>query len=68
MGRAQLIGLKSNLNRVLAQRAVHDGNYEPTDHAAVHGLFMRAFGDEKLADQARSRAAELLVDRECKGK
>ncbi len=52
-----------------AQRAIEEGNFDHTDFRAVHGLYMRAYGDKQLADQARTRAAELLVKQECgKGK
>ena len=57
--------MKANLGRVQAQRAIEEGNFEHTDYRSVYGLYMRAYGDEQLADAARTMAAELLVKQDC---
>ena len=61
----QKIGYLANLEKVKAQQTIHLGNYSPTDWQGVYGLYMLAYGDTVLAQAARVRAMEMLVEQRC---
>jgi len=57
--------LKANLERVKAQQAIQDGNYDALDYEAVYKLWKMAFGDEKIARDAQARSLELYMEDRC---
>lgn len=56
------VGLYANIGRIKAQRRIHEGSYDPTDFKGVYSLFLTAFDDERIAQDAAVNAAERLVD------
>lgn len=64
MTRQQQIGLLANLPRVQAQQAIQRGEYDPADYERVYALFLAAYGDEQLAQRAKSNALECYVERQ----
>jgi hypothetical protein len=51
-----------------AQQTIHLGLYDPANYRQVYDLYLEAFGDACLAQEARSRAMELYVERQTNGK
>ncbi|MEX2176187.1 MAG: hypothetical protein WD872_17630 [Pirellulaceae bacterium] len=52
----------ANLNRCQAQDRIFRGEFNQTDYAAVYDLYLTAYGRVALAEQAKSRAAELYAE------
>jgi len=61
-------GLLANLNAMKAQQTIHLGLYDPANYRQVYDLYLEAFGDACLAQEARSRAMELYVERQTNGR
>ena len=59
-------GYLANLERCKAQQTIHLGNFNPVDWNGVYDLYMYAFGDEALAQKAKSQALELHVEQSCR--
>ncbi len=63
MSDREVATLKTNLQRVKAQKQIADGNYNPTDYQLVYSLFLVAYGDEDRALKARAQSIEALMER-----
>lgn len=61
----QQIGLYANLRRVQAQRQIQAGQLEGLDHTAIFNLYLTAYGDERLANDARRVFLEKYVEQSC---
>lgn len=59
-------GFYFNLNRVRSQQILLDGNYDATNYREVYRLTLAAYGNERMAREARMRAMEAMVDAKCK--
>lgn len=54
------------LPMVRAQKRIHDGKFNETDSEGVYNLYMLAYDDKELAEDAQLRALQTLVDQSCK--
>jgi len=57
-------GLLLNLRRVKAQGRIERQIYDPEDHEGVYQLYMDAYGDQGLADEARLSSLRAVMKRE----
>ncbi len=62
------MALQEMLPALQAKRKIDEGNYDATNYQQVYELWLRAYGDEELAQQAKSKAVQLYVDKACGGK
>ena len=60
------LGYWANLPTVKAQRTIEDGRYEPTAYEYIYSLYLVAYDDERLAEQAKTIALEAYVDERIK--
>lgn len=58
----QRIGLLLNKRRVQAQQAIHLGLIDPVDYQGAYQTFYDAYGNEELAQKAKSAALKRYVD------
>lgn len=65
MSAGERIGYLANLGRCKAQQTIHLGNFDPADWRGVYELYLAAFGDKRLAETARLRAMERLIEQRC---
>lgn len=65
MTSAEKLGYLANLNRVRAQDTIHRHDFDAADYRAVYSLYLTAYGNKRVADEARRRALELYVDQCC---
>ena len=59
------MALEELMPSIRAKKRIDAGQYEPTDYQAVYQLWLAAYGDEKIAENARAQAMQLLVDKHC---
>lgn len=62
----QRVGLMANIDRVKAQKTLHDGRYRSTDYEFIYHATLLATGDQQAANAARSEALERYVDSKTK--
>ena len=60
------LGLMANLERVKAQDRIHKQMYDPADYRGVRELYMDAYGDPALAQQAQTAALKQHMRNEVK--
>ena len=49
----------------MAQQRIQDGKFEGLQHQDVYDLWMAAYGDRRLAEQARTQFLEEYVRESC---
>jgi hypothetical protein len=54
-----------NLSRVKSQDLIQNGSLEGLDHQGIYDIYLVAFGDEDVANGARTKFLESLVKRQC---
>lgn len=62
------LGLERNIARMNAQQTILEGKVDPADHKTIYDLYMTAFGDEELAQKAKTKAFARMVDKRTKEK
>jgi hypothetical protein len=58
-------GLRRNLPSVLAQRRIQDGKLNWRDPESVYIIWMTAYGDEDLAEDAFTQSQWAVIDEYC---
>jgi hypothetical protein len=56
-------GFKMNLKRIQAQDQIRNQRYDETNYNEVYGLYLVAYGDTKIAEDARTRSLQILAQR-----
>jgi hypothetical protein len=62
--RSQQVGLFANLQRCQSQDRLMHGRFDDMDYNGVHDLYMSAFGDARLAREAKVQALKRFTDYE----
>jgi hypothetical protein len=65
LGVGHKIGLIANLGRLESQDIIRSGDYDSTNYEKVYNLFICAYGDEKLASEAKLKALQKYVKQSC---
>lgn len=64
MPRERQLGLWANQPRLRARKRIDEHQYDELDYQGVYDLFLQAFGDEKVARDARLESMKLVVRQE----
>jgi len=60
----ELVGLLANIGKLRAQERIRRGEFDRADYEGVYDLYLSAYEDEEIAQQAMEAAAKYYADRE----
>ena len=61
----QLAGMLANVNRIEARKQIDKRDFEGLDHDGIYALYLTAFEDERIAQEAQTAWLTTYVKNSC---